>query len=62
MNEELIRVLHNKNAELVKKLIKQEADVNYKDIYYYTPLMIVSYWNDSKIIDMLIKTGARLDL
>ena len=50
------------DADIVKKLIKLNADVNARDNYGITPLMIAASFGYNNIIQILIVAGADVNL
>ena len=50
------------NLEVVKKNVGENADINQRDIYGYTPLMIATYHNNHNIVVYLLEKGADVDL
>ncbi|XP_058807206.1 uncharacterized protein LOC131673320 [Phymastichus coffea] len=59
--ELLIAVSHNKLEE-VGRLINQDIDINFKDKDGYSALSLAAEFADSKIIQLLIRRGAILDI
>lgn len=58
-NEEALLIATiNANKVIVKLLIEEEANVNYKDQQGWTALIIAVSMKNKKIIDLLLKAGA----
>ena len=59
----LVRAIVGNRLEMARLLIASGADVNYADSTGMTPLMYAAATNfgDPTIIDLLIKSGARLE-
>lgn len=50
------------NKKTVKELIDSGIDINAKDKYGYTPLMIATENNKSEVVELLLKKGAELNV
>jgi ankyrin repeat protein len=62
MSKELLRAIDKKDVELVKKLIQQGADVNYRHGRVGPPLVRACSVGDIKIVKILIEAGADVNL
>jgi hypothetical protein len=60
----LVSAVLSNHVELVQLLIARGADVNRVDTSGMTPLMyaVVADFGDSRIVDLLVKSGARTDI
>lgn len=57
----LITAINNVNVEIVKSLLENNADVNWKDGFNTTALMYAASKGHREIIDLLLKYGADIN-
>jgi len=50
------------NLAFVEKNVEADADINQRDSYGYTPLMIATYHNNHHVVDYLLERGADVNL
>ena len=55
---ELIDAIQQDNTELIPGLIEGGADINTKDKYGRTPLLLATQYNNTEIVQLLIEKGA----
>jgi uncharacterized protein len=57
----LITAINNINVEIVKSLLENNADVNWKDGFNSSALMYAASKGDREIVDLLLKYGADIN-
>ncbi len=57
----LITAINNINLEIVKSLLENNADVNWKDGFNTSALMYAASKGDREIVDLLLKYGADIN-
>ena len=60
LNQLLLTACDNGNLEAIKSALEKGADVNARDVYGRTALMIVFYWKNIHAADYLLSKGADL--
>ena len=58
INENLLKAIEESNLEDVQSFIDKGAELNTKDEFDRTPLMIAAYNGDEEIVSFLLEKGA----
>lgn len=62
LNEELILAAEKADNTKLQNLIKQGADINYRDSSGRTPAMAATYKNNTETVKLLIQAGADINI
>jgi ankyrin repeat protein len=55
---QLVEAAHTQNAQLIRSLVSQKADVNARSGDGSTALLWLAHWNDADSADLLLRSGA----
>lgn len=58
LNKKLLEAIKKSDVQLVQKLVKKGADINFKDKNGSTPLHYAAVYGNMKIVKYLVKNGA----
>lgn len=61
-NRTILHYVNNKNISFMKKIITDINNINYQDIYGYTPLYMAIRNLDTNIVKFLISKGSNVNL